>query len=89
MSVFLNIKWDWEPELLVTFMELSVFVPLLDIFVFFFYALDCRIHTGMSPLEYLQRHCIISARRMAHCKKIFVRHDKDKDSQINRQVYIT
>ena len=35
MSVFLNIKWDWEPELLVIFMELSVFVPLLDIFVFF------------------------------------------------------
>ena len=40
----------------------------------------------MSPLDYLKRHCIISSRRMAHCKKIFVRQDKDKDSQINRQV---
>ena len=40
----------------------------------------------MSPLEYLRKHCIISKRRMAHCNKIFLKQDKDKDAQINREV---
>ena len=49
-------------------------------------SVDLQLTAGMTPLQYLQKHCKISSRRMAHCKKIFVKQDKDRDAQLNREV---